>query len=124
LSQAFENLLANAISFAAPGTTVDVKLASIGARARVTIGDRGPGIPEAHLPRVFDRFFSYRPSEERREHLGLGLPIAKQVIESYGGAITARNRDGGGALFVIDLPAATGRTSSPTLSNPPGATAR
>lgn len=53
---------------------------------------------------MFDRFFSYRPGEERREHLGLGLAIARQIVQSYGGTIEARNRDGGGAVFEISLP--------------------
>jgi signal transduction histidine kinase len=67
---------------------------------RVTIADRGPGIPEAHLSRVCERFFSYRPGQERREHLGLGLAIARQIVQSYGGAIDARNREGG-AVFEV-----------------------
>jgi len=70
----------------------------------VGIADEGPGIPETHLTRIFDRFFSYRPDDERREHVGLGLAIAKQIVESYGGTLTARNRADRGAEFVISLP--------------------
>lgn len=103
LAQALENLLANALSFAPSDTVVDVTLAFTGSTCRVTIADRGPGIPEAHLSRVFERFFSYRPGQERREHLGLGLAIARQIVRSYGGAIDARNRDGGGAVFEVCL---------------------
>ena len=55
---------------------------------------------------MFDRFFSYRPGADRREHLGLGLAIARQVVVGYGGVIRARNRDGGGAVFEVDLPLA------------------
>jgi two-component system sensor histidine kinase ChvG len=104
LTQTFENLLSNALSFAPEGTCVEVTVAPIGGRCRVIVADRGPGIPEAHLARVFDRFFSYRPGGGRGEHLGLGLAIAKQVVGSYGGTIAARNRDGGGALFEVELP--------------------
>lgn len=104
LAQAFENLLSNAASFAPEGTAIDVTVAGVAGGCRITIADRGPGIPEAHLRRVFDRFFSYRPGEERREHLGIGLAIARQIVAGYGGTITARNRIDGGAAFDVELP--------------------
>jgi two-component system, OmpR family, sensor histidine kinase ChvG len=106
LSQAIENLLSNACELTPAGTSIDVGFETIGRNCRLTVADRGPGIPEAHLERVFERFFSYRPGGDRREHLGLGLAIAKQVIAGYGGTIRARNRAGGGAVFEVDLPAA------------------
>jgi len=68
-----------------------------------SIAGTGPGIPDAHLARVFDRFFSYRPGEPRRKHVGLGLAIARQIVESYGGTIGAANREGGGARFEVKL---------------------
>ena len=104
LGQVFENLLANAVSFTPPATTVVVTLTEKGSRAIVDVEDVGPGIPEAHLDRIFGRFFSYRPSESRREHVGLGLAIAKQIVESYGGTIAAANRPSGGAVFTVTLP--------------------
>jgi two-component system sensor histidine kinase ChvG len=72
------------------------------------ITDHGPGIPPAHLDRVFDRFFSYRPQggSGRRDHAGLGLAIARTIIEGYGGTITAQNRPDGGARFDVRLPLA------------------
>jgi two-component system sensor histidine kinase ChvG len=107
LAQAIENLLSNARAFAPAGTTIDVGFEPSTGGCRLTIADRGPGIPEAHLTQVFDRFFSYRPGGDRREHLGLGLAIAKQVIVGYGGTISARNRAGGGAVFELELPSAS-----------------
>jgi two-component system sensor histidine kinase ChvG len=104
LGQVFDNVLANAVSFSPAAGVVTVTLTSEGPRARIVVEDAGPGIPAAHLERVFDRFFSYRPGDRAREHVGLGLAIARQIVESYGGAITASNRDGGGARFVIELP--------------------
>ncbi|HMF93788.1 MAG TPA: ATP-binding protein [Vicinamibacterales bacterium] len=106
LVQVFENVLGNAISFAPRGTTVDVTLDRTDDRCcRITVADRGPGIPSAHLARVFDRFFSYRPdSLADRTHTGLGLSIARTIVHGFGGAITAENRCGGGSCFVIKLP--------------------
>ena len=79
-AQALENLLSNACELTTANTTVEVSFETIAGGCRLTIADCGPGIPEAHLERVFDRFFSYRPGSDRREHLGLGLAIAKQVV--------------------------------------------
>lgn len=62
LSQVFENLLTNAASFAPDGSAVVVRVARHAAECRVSVSDCGPGIPESHLVRVFERFFSYRPS--------------------------------------------------------------
>jgi two-component system sensor histidine kinase ChvG len=105
LAQVFDNLLGNAASFAPDGTTVEVDVASDGHGCVVSVCDRGPGIPEAHLDRVFERFFTYRPVSGRGEHVGLGLSIAKRIVEGYGGSITARNRPGGGARFDVRLAA-------------------
>jgi two-component system sensor histidine kinase ChvG len=106
LDQIFANLLDNALGFAPPGTTVEVDLAP---GAVVTIADRGPGIPPDHLHRLFDRFFTWRPGDsdspaDRNGHTGLGLAIVKAIAEGYGGAVTARNRPGGGAVFEVRLP--------------------
>lgn len=103
LTQVFENLLDNAASFSPAGGTVEVRL---GRDGTVQVDDRGPGIPEAHLDRIFDRFFRYRPREASRNgHTGLGLAIVKAIVDGYGGSITARNRPEGGARFEVRLPA-------------------
>lgn len=106
LAQVFENILQNARSFAPERSAIDVTVDARDRTCCVTIADRGPGIPEAHLDRVFDRFFSYRPNEPagRREHAGLGLPIAKAIVQAYGGEIAVRNRPEGGALVEVCLP--------------------
>jgi two-component system sensor histidine kinase ChvG len=110
LAQVFENLLANAVSFAPDGTTIDVHARERGGETVVTFEDRGPGIPESHLDRVFARFFTYRPVEGRGDHVGLGLAIARQIVESYGGSIAASNREGGGACFTVRFPPASHAT--------------
>ena len=60
--------------------------------------------PEGHLDRIFGRFFTYRPGHRREHHVGLGLAIAKQIVEGYNGVITASNRADGGAHFEVCLP--------------------
>ena len=77
----------------------------------VSVADRGPGIPEVHLPRLFERFFSYRPGDERHEHLGLGLAIARRI--GHGGVISGANRADGGARFDVSLPLSTEAGDSP-----------
>jgi len=106
LAQAFENILSNARNFAPSGTTVDVDLRPDDGFCSVSIADRGPGIPSAHLDRVFERFFTYRPHEpiSRSGHAGLGLAIARTIVQGYGGTIAASNRPEGGACFDIRLP--------------------
>ena len=81
----------------------------------MTIRDQGPGIPEQHLRGIFARFFSFREeagAESRPEspaaetgHTGLGLAIARAIIDGYGGSISARNSPRGGAVFEIRLDA-------------------
>jgi two-component system, OmpR family, sensor histidine kinase ChvG len=115
LVQAFENVLANARSFAPPITVVDVSLMSSDGGCRIEVSDQGPGIPDGHLDRVFDRFFTYRPDDvtDRGQHAGLGLSIARTIVQGYGGTIAARNRAGGGSVFEIRLPLTqAGRESS------------
>jgi two-component system sensor histidine kinase ChvG len=109
LAQVFDNLLENAASFSPAASTTVVALTQADQWVVVTVDDEGPGIPDAHLERVFTRFFSYRPGDTRREHVGLGLAIARQIVESYGGAISAANRPGSGARFEVRLPNAGSR---------------
>jgi len=106
LLQVFENLLDNARSFSPAGGTVTVTLERRNGTAAVRIDDEGPGIPESHLDRIFDRFFTYRPGEPdaRSGHTGLGLAITKAIVEGYGGVVRAGNRGEGGARFEVVLP--------------------
>jgi two-component system sensor histidine kinase ChvG len=101
-----ENLLENAVSFSPPGGTVEVELAEEAGAVRLAVADQGPGVPEAHRTRVFDRFFSYRPGSDGKEHSGLGLAIVKTIAEAQGGGATVENRPEGGARFVVYLSAA------------------
>ena len=72
--------------------------------AVVRVEDEGPGVPEEHRGRIFDRFFSYRPDDVRaKEHSGLGLAIVKAVVERYGGQLALVESKLGGAAFEVRL---------------------
>jgi two-component system, OmpR family, sensor histidine kinase MprB len=109
LGRAINNLLDNASRHSPPGGVVEVTVDESGVRVR----DHGPGVPEADLPYVFDRFF--RGSGSRgRQGSGLGLAIVRQVTEQHGGAVAAANAPDGGAVFTLSLPVApVERESSP-----------
>ena len=102
LMQVFENLLDNAVSFA---PRIVVNASGDERFVFVRVRDYGPGIADENLARIFDRFFTYRPAEQRR-HTGLGLSIVKTIVEAYGGAVTAANDPEGGAVFEVRLPRA------------------
>lgn len=105
--QVIENLLDNATGFSPEGGTVDMELTTDGKNAVLRVTDGGPGIPEENLESIFDRFFSYRPEGKGGTgHTGLGLAIARAIVEGVGGKLVARNRGGefGGAEFEIRLP--------------------
>jgi two-component system sensor histidine kinase ChvG len=109
LAQVFDNLISNALSFSKDKSAVRVLVEANENRVKVIIEDEGPGIPESRLDKIFDRFYSERPvTEGFGMHSGLGLSIAKQIIESHGGSIHAENRkdDAGqivGARFIVRL---------------------
>jgi len=100
LIQVFENLLDNAASFSPAGGTVTVSATADGGSVVVRVADEGPGIPEANLSRIFDRFFTHRPDGAKSGHTGLGLAIVRAIVEAYGGTIAAAKRDRGAELVV------------------------
>jgi two-component system sensor histidine kinase ChvG len=113
LSQVLENLLDNALGFAS--SQVRIRLFRDRGFGIIVFQDDGPGIPDQHMERIFDRFFSYRDTttssenmEPREEHLGLGLAIVKAIVQGYGGSIAAGNgpESGTGACFTVSLPLA------------------
>ena len=109
LERVVENLLANAISFSPDGGTITVAAVRQGALVVLRIEDEGPGVPPNAREAVFARFHSMRPENEAfGRHSGLGLAIARTIVEAHGGTIVAEAREDGlgGARFVICLPAA------------------
>src|SRR3984957_9112651 len=102
LDEAIGNVISNAIKYGA-GKPVSVELKAKDGKAMLVVQDRGIGIPEEDLTRVFGRFERTAVSHNYGG-LGLGLYIAKQVIEEHKGSIKAESRSGGGARIVIELP--------------------
>lgn len=109
LVQVFRNLLGNAISFSPRDGRVWLRAKEAGGETEFVVEDEGPGIPDAKLEGIFDRFYSERPRGERfGQHSGLGLSISKQIVEGLGGRIGAGNRRDAagrvlGARFVVRL---------------------
>ena len=109
LERVLTNLLDNAVSFSPPSGLVEVSATRSGDDVIIRIMDQGPGIPANEREAVFRRFHSERPSSENfGRHSGLGLAIARTIIEGHHGSITVHDRDdsGSGACFQIMLPAA------------------
>lgn len=103
LERAVANVIRNAAQVSADGGLVEVELLTKGDDAIMRVRDRGPGIPAADLPRIFDRF--YRGTGPRKRHgSGLGLAIAAQAMAQHDGDIKATNRSGGGAVFTLRIP--------------------
>jgi two-component system sensor histidine kinase ChvG len=107
LGQVFRNLIDNARSFSPPGGEVVITLAQAKGEAVLTVEDSGPGIPPENLETVFERFYTSRPKGQAfGGNSGLGLSIARQIVEAHGGRIAADNRPEGGARFTVVLPVA------------------
>lgn len=100
MRQVLGNLVANALRFTARGGEVDVAAATDGVSSTIEVRDTGPGIAAEALPHVFDRF--YRSGDSAGS--GLGLPIAKSLVEAHGGSIEALSPPGGGTTIRIRLP--------------------
>lgn len=106
IDQVLANLLANALRHTAAGGTVRVRAASAGGTVRIQIADDGDGIPPEHLPRVFERFYRVDSARDRSHGgAGIGLAIAKALVEAHGGHIGATSDGvGSGATFTVELP--------------------
>jgi signal transduction histidine kinase len=104
LGRAVRNLMENALRASAGGGRVTVRVERQDGQARIAVLDEGPGVrPPENLPRIFDPYFSTHDTGT-----GLGLPIARRVVEEHGGTITARNRSERGLEVVITLPVSEG----------------
>jgi two-component system, OmpR family, phosphate regulon sensor histidine kinase PhoR len=105
MHDALRNLIENAVNYSAEGGRVVLAARVEDGRVLLTVSDDGPGVPEADLGRVFERFYRVDKSRTRDPGgTGLGLSIVRHLIELHGGRIHAENRREGGAIFTISLP--------------------
>jgi len=105
IGQVLVNLITNASKYAGRDTPIEVRCGLRSQAVRVTVADRGPGLPVGGGERLFAAF--ERGAEDQRsgkEGVGLGLAIVKAIVEAHGGRVGATNRRGGGASFWVELP--------------------
>ncbi len=106
------NLIHNAIKWSPPGEKIRVRAESNGDEVTISVLDRGPGVPEDHRERIFERFYQVDPSRSGGEGTGLGLAISKHIVEAHGGRIWVEDnpdgKDGKGGNFKFTLPSAEG----------------
>jgi two-component system sensor histidine kinase ChvG len=113
LGQVIANLIENARSFVPEETgRITVTLSRVGRLVMLTVDDNGPGIRADNIERIFERFYTDRPSGEAfGQNSGLGLSISRQIVEAHGGTLTAENITGTkpgelkGARFIVAFPA-------------------
>lgn len=104
IDQVLSNLIENATKYTQPGTEIKASARRAEKEIRVQIADRGPGIPPAALPRLFEPFYRVGGQGSRPKGTGLGLAVAKRLVEANGGRIWAENQPDGGARFIFTLP--------------------
>jgi len=107
MTQVLVNLVDNALKYAPFESSIEIAARVESGRLIIEVADGGPGVPEADLRRIFDKFYRI-PIPERAGGTGLGLSICKGIVEAHGGKIKAENRAGGGLRVVVSLPLATG----------------
>jgi len=105
MTQVLVNLLENSLKYSSPGSVIELVASTEPEWLLLEVADRGPGVPEHDLKRVFDKFYRI-PIPEGAGGTGLGLSICKGIVEAHGGRISAENRTGGGLRIVIRLPLA------------------
>jgi two-component system, OmpR family, sensor histidine kinase KdpD len=107
IDQVLTNLIENAVRYTPADSPVEISARVDGDNMLISVADRGPGIPEVDLERVFDKFYRVMPTQSRTARpvgSGLGLAVSRGLVEAHGGRIWAENQKGGGAVFRFTLP--------------------
>jgi signal transduction histidine kinase len=110
--QVFSNLVGNAVKFTPAGGSITLSATRSDGRVLCSVADTGPGIPAAQIPRLFGKFWQAKRGDGRG--VGLGLAIARGIVEAHGGTIDVRSEVGQGSVFSFSLPVWTGETSRMT----------
>jgi two-component system sensor histidine kinase KdpD len=105
IEQVLRNLLENAAHYTPAGGPIEVWARGAAGAVRIEVRDRGPGVPAELRERIFEKFVRAAAAERHAEGSGLGLAICKGLVEAHGGRIWVEERAGGGATFVVTLPA-------------------
>jgi two-component system sensor histidine kinase KdpD len=103
IEQVLTNLIENAIDYTPGDSSIDIRASAEGDDVVIEVADQGPGLPAGAEHRVFEKFFRAHPTEAHRG-IGLGLAIARGIVEAHGGRISATNHPGGGAVFRFTIP--------------------
>jgi Osmosensitive K+ channel histidine kinase len=105
MEQLFLNLLENVLKYTPDGSPVEIRATADGRNLALSVADRGPGLAEEELDKVFNLFYqgSAAAGHTRKGH-GIGLSVCRAIAQVHGGGIRAENREGGGAVFRITLP--------------------
>jgi len=106
IMRVISNLVGNAVKFTPAGGTVTLRVETQEENILFSVSDTGPGIAAEQLPQVFDRFWQARPGDRRG--VGLGLTIAKGIVEAHGGRVGGQGMEGRGTTFFFTLPATNG----------------
>ena len=104
IDEVLTNLIENAVKYTPPASEIAIRATRENDVVRVEVADRGPGIPPEALPRLFEPFYRVKREGQMARGTGLGLAVAKGLVEAHGGRIWAENRKESGASFVFTLP--------------------
>jgi signal transduction histidine kinase len=105
IGQVLVNLILNASKFGKTGTAIDITVSCLRGRVRVSVADRGPGVPAGQVQRLFEPYYrSAATADNVKDGVGLGLSIVKSIVQAHGGAVGVESRRGGGARFWFELP--------------------
>ena len=104
LDQLFRNLISNAMKFSPEDSVVEISVSQSNDSVIARISDQGPGIPEDEIDAIFEKFVQSTLTKTAAGGTGLGLAICREIAETHGGSIQAKNRAGGGCEFVVSLP--------------------
>jgi signal transduction histidine kinase len=106
IHQVLSNLVGNALKFTPPGGTVTIEAGAVPGEVRCSVRDTGPGLTEEEMDRIFDPF--WQAEKTARLGFGLGLKIAKCIVEAHGGSLSVESAPGEGSTFSFTLPMANG----------------